>query len=109
MSVKTLDLLKVITLPNGSTLSFTGVNGQYISNDSKNKLVKLADGGFSLTTKNLDVYTFNPNGYLNGVVFKGDGEALGRPALDLAAELGEAATSASAPQTGTPADDDLPF
>lgn len=50
-------------------------------------------------------------GYLNGVVFKGDGEALGRPALDLAAELGEAATSTIAPQNRPVIDDDesLPF
>lgn len=50
-------------------------------------------------------------GYLNGVVFKGDGEALGRPPLDLMAELGEAAQSAAAPQQQSVADDDdsLPF
>ena len=49
-------------------------------------------------------------GYLNGVVFKGDGEVLGRPELNLEAELGAAAQSTVAPARTADVDDsDLPF
>lgn len=51
-------------------------------------------------------------GYLNGVVFKGDGEVLGRPELNLESELGAAAQSAAVPDQGRSApddDSDLPF
>lgn len=48
-------------------------------------------------------------GYLNGVVFKGDGEVLGRPELNLEAELGAPANSTQAARTADVDDDSLPF
>jgi hypothetical protein len=49
-------------------------------------------------------------GYLNGVVFKGDGEVLGHSELNLEAELGAAAQSTVAPARTVDLDDEsLPF
>ena len=63
----TLDVLKVITLPDGSNLSFTLVNGVYQSNNSKNTLTQTSDGGYILTTADSHTYTFNANGFLTSV------------------------------------------
>jgi hypothetical protein len=56
---------KQVKLPTGEVQMFTdNGNGTYTANDSRNKLERLGDNTFKLTTKDLYTYEFNVYGYL---------------------------------------------
>ncbi|MDD2402550.1 MAG: DUF6531 domain-containing protein, partial [Clostridia bacterium] len=56
---------KNVWMPQGKVLSFTlNEDGTYTANDSRNELVKNADGTHMLTTKNQYTYRFSSNGWL---------------------------------------------
>lgn len=61
----TLKTLKTVNLLDGRMITFSlQQNGTYEGNDSRNKLVKEANGTYTLTTTDQFVYRFSENGYL---------------------------------------------
>ncbi|WP_455718179.1 DUF6531 domain-containing protein, partial [Anaerosporobacter sp.] len=59
------DNIKLVSLPNGSQESYTvNSDGSFSSNNSRNTLVKQADGTYILTTKDQEKYGFNTKGTL---------------------------------------------
>ena len=55
---------KMVRLPDGTVQTFNANGNNYTSNDSRNQLIKQADGTFVLNTKDQYKYGFNSNDYL---------------------------------------------
>lgn len=60
----TIPNIKVVKMPDGSSIMFELAGGVYTPYNSRNTLVKNADNTFTLTTKDNISYNFNTSGYL---------------------------------------------